>query len=39
MRLDTTGKPVHVGERRAAISAWFSETLDDTRVFDLAGAV
>jgi glyoxylase-like metal-dependent hydrolase (beta-lactamase superfamily II) len=39
MRLDTSGKPVYVGERRAAISAWFAETLDDTRVIDLAGVV
>jgi glyoxylase-like metal-dependent hydrolase (beta-lactamase superfamily II) len=39
MRLDTTGKPAYVGERRAAISAWFAETLEDTRIFDLAGAV
>jgi glyoxylase-like metal-dependent hydrolase (beta-lactamase superfamily II) len=39
MRLDPAGKPVYVGERRAAISAWFAETLDDTRVIDLADAV
>jgi glyoxylase-like metal-dependent hydrolase (beta-lactamase superfamily II) len=35
MRLDDGGKPVYVGERRAGISAWFAETLEDTRVFDL----
>jgi len=38
MRLDTAGKPVYVGARHAAISAWFAETLEDTRVFDLTGA-
>jgi glyoxylase-like metal-dependent hydrolase (beta-lactamase superfamily II) len=38
MRLDEAGKPVHVGERRAAISAWFAETLEDTREIDLTGA-
>ena len=37
MRLDSKGQPVYVGERRAAISAWFAETLDDTRIIDLGG--
>lgn len=29
------GKPAYIGERAAAISAWFGETLDQTRLFDL----
>lgn len=37
MRLDDTGKPVYVGKRTAGISAWFSETLEDTTEFDLGG--
>jgi glyoxylase-like metal-dependent hydrolase (beta-lactamase superfamily II) len=30
MRLDESGNPVYVGERRAGISVWFGETIDDT---------
>ena len=29
------GKPAYIGERAAAISSWFGETLDQTRLFDL----
>lgn len=35
MRLDTTGTPVYLGERKAAIAAWFAETLEDTTHIDL----
>ncbi len=34
MRLDDTGQPVYVGERRAAMNAWFGENLEPT-VIDL----
>lgn len=37
MRLDENGKPTYVGERRAGISAWFGETLEDTTEFDMSG--
>lgn len=35
MRLDAEGRPVYVGERAAEIGAWFSETLQQTKI-DLA---
>jgi N-acyl homoserine lactone hydrolase len=35
MRLDAQGRPEYVGERAAAISAWFSETLELTTTIDL----
>ena len=38
MQLDASGKPVYVGERRAGISAWFAETLEETSEFDLSCA-
>jgi hypothetical protein len=38
MRLDERGEPVYLGERKAGISAWFGETLEDTTVFDMSGA-
>jgi len=39
MRLDSRGLPQYIGERRAAISAWFSQTLAEQTLIDLcAGA-
>lgn len=38
MRLDDGGAPVYTAKRRAGISAWFAETLQDTTMFDFAGA-
>lgn len=39
MRLDEDGRPQYVGERRAAIAAWFGETIAETTTVDLcAGA-
>ena len=35
MRLDEQGRPVYVGERRAAIAAWFDETLQTATTIDL----
>jgi N-acyl homoserine lactone hydrolase len=35
MRLDVAGRPEYVGERRAAIAAWFSENLSDETHIDL----
>jgi N-acyl homoserine lactone hydrolase len=35
MRLDEESRPVYIGERRAGIEAWFSETLGETTRFDL----
>ena len=35
MRLDAAGKPAYVGERKAAIAAWFAEELELTTVIDL----
>lgn len=32
MRLDASGRPVYVGQRTAEIGAWFSETLQQTRI-------
>jgi N-acyl homoserine lactone hydrolase len=37
MRLNEHGQPIYVGERRAAISAWFGETLEDTTEFHMNG--
>jgi N-acyl homoserine lactone hydrolase len=37
MRLDEAGKPVYVGERRAGISTWFGENMEDTTEFDMSG--
>ena len=37
MRLDESGKPVYVGERRAGISTWFGENMEDTTEFDMSG--
>ena len=36
MRLDESGRPEYLGERRAAISAWFSEDLLVTTAIDLS---
>ncbi|NVO12558.1 MAG: MBL fold metallo-hydrolase [Rhodoplanes sp.] len=38
MRLGDDGAPVYTAKRCAGISAWFAETLEDTTVFDFAGA-
>ena len=38
MRLDEAGRPEYLGERRAGISAWFSEDLLVTTVIDLSAA-
>lgn len=35
MTLDQNGRPAYVGERQAGISAWFSETLEQTAEFKL----
>jgi glyoxylase-like metal-dependent hydrolase (beta-lactamase superfamily II) len=35
MRLDEAGRPEYLGERRAGISAWFSEDLLVTTTMDL----
>ena len=35
MKLDESATPVFVGERRVGISAWFSETLEQTTDFNL----
>jgi N-acyl homoserine lactone hydrolase len=37
MRLDDMGQPEYIGERIAAISAWFSENLLQTTFIDLSG--
>jgi N-acyl homoserine lactone hydrolase len=37
MRLDEDGTPQYIGRRRAGISAWFSETLEQTTEFDFGG--
>jgi len=34
MQLDARGRPTYVGERRAGISAWFGETLEEMMEFD-----
>ena len=36
MRLDERGEPVYLAERKAGISAWFAETLEDATVFDIS---
>jgi glyoxylase-like metal-dependent hydrolase (beta-lactamase superfamily II) len=38
MRLDDNGQPVYVGTRTAGIRAWFSETLEQTTLFDFGDA-
>jgi glyoxylase-like metal-dependent hydrolase (beta-lactamase superfamily II) len=38
MRLDAAGRPAYVGERKAAIAAWFAEDLELTTVIDLTGS-
>jgi len=35
MSLDADGRPRYIGERRAAIAAWFSENLSDETLMDL----
>ena len=35
MKLDQSGTPIYLGERRAGISAWFAETLEETSQFNL----
>lgn len=35
MRLDAAGQPEYIGERRAAIAAWFSERIETTTRIDL----
>ncbi len=35
MRLDAAGQPEYVGERKAAIAAWFAEDLELTTLIDL----
>jgi N-acyl homoserine lactone hydrolase len=37
MQLDDAGKPQYIGQRIAGISAWFSETLEQTTEFDFGG--
>lgn len=39
MRLDDSGTPVYVGERRAGIGAWFAETLEHVTEFNMNGPV
>lgn len=38
MRLDARGQPTYIGERKAGISTWFGETMEDTTLFDIGGA-
>jgi N-acyl homoserine lactone hydrolase len=38
MRLDAQGRPEYVGKRVAAISAWFSESLEITTTIDLCAS-
>ena len=38
MRLDEHGRPTYIGERKAGISTWFGETMEDTTLFDIGGA-
>jgi hypothetical protein len=38
MRLDAGGRPEFIGERKAAIAAWFGEALELTTTIDLAAA-
>lgn len=37
MRLNTLGQPEYIGERKAAIAAWFSESIHQTTNIDLCG--
>ncbi|MES2184873.1 MAG: MBL fold metallo-hydrolase [Pseudomonadota bacterium] len=37
MRLDAHGKPEYIGERKAAIAAWFTESLEHMTTIDLCG--
>lgn len=39
MKLGTDGQPVYVGERRAALNAWFGDTLEPTRIDLCCGGV
>jgi len=36
MRLDERGRPVYIGERKAGISTWFGETMEDTSLYDMS---
>ena len=38
MVLDAQGQPEYIGERRAAIAAWFSESIETSTTIDLCGA-
>lgn len=38
MRLDGSGQPAYIGERKAAISAWFSENILQPTLIDLCDA-
>ena len=38
MRLDARGQPIYIGERKAGISTWFGETVEDTTHFDISAA-
>ena len=35
MALDDWGKPKYLGEREAAISAWYGDTLEQTTIINL----
>ena len=36
MRLDATGRPEYIGQRRAGIKAWFTEDLEVMAEFDIS---
>jgi N-acyl homoserine lactone hydrolase len=36
MRLDERGRPIYIGERKAGISTWFGETMEDTSLYDMS---
>jgi hypothetical protein len=38
MCLNQAGQPVFMGERKAAIAAWFSESIHTMQTFDLCGS-
>lgn len=38
MRLDGAGRPEYIGERRAAIAAWFSESIEISTTIDLCAS-
>jgi hypothetical protein len=38
MHLDRAGQPVYMGERKAAIAAWFSESIHTMQTIDLCGS-